>query len=221
MENLKDIEFNKVQGKVNRQSHEGKYHIGADGRPRNPHGRTGLRGQGVLGRVGPNHAADPIVTRWKRHPNGEIVTHNGKKVLQLVLIKRNDTGDWAFPGGMVDAGEDVSVTLKREFGEEALNTMEASESEKAEAQRHIDTMFQDGALIYKGYVDDPRNTDNCWMETVAMNFHDEDGKATGRFKLHAGDDAGAVSWVDGSTDMPMYASHQDFMKATLELHKAL
>jgi len=29
--------------------------------------------------------------------------------------------------------------------------------------------------VYKGYVDDPRNTDNAWMETVAVNFHDELG----------------------------------------------
>ncbi len=29
--------------------------------------------------------------------------------------------------------------------------------------------------VYSGYVDDIRNTDNSWMETVAMNFHDESG----------------------------------------------
>lgn len=34
--------------------------------------------------------------------------------------------------------------------------------------------------VYKGYVDDPRNTDNAWMETVAVNFHDE----AGNFLLH-------------------------------------
>ena len=31
---------------------------------RNPRGRTGLAGRGCLGRWGPNHAADPIVTRY-------------------------------------------------------------------------------------------------------------------------------------------------------------
>jgi len=31
---------------------------------RNPVGRTGVRGRGCLGRWGPNHAADPIVTRY-------------------------------------------------------------------------------------------------------------------------------------------------------------
>ena len=30
--------------------------------------------------------------------------------------------------------------------------------------------------LYAGYVDDPRNTDNSWMETVAFNFHDDSGK---------------------------------------------
>lgn len=30
---------------------------------RNPLGRTGCKGRGTLGRWGPNHAADPIVTR--------------------------------------------------------------------------------------------------------------------------------------------------------------
>lgn len=32
--------------------------------------------------------------------------------------------------------------------------------------------------IYKGYVDDPRNTDNAWMETEAVNYHDETGNFT-------------------------------------------
>ena len=32
--------------------------------------------------------------------------------------------------------------------------------------------------VYAGYVDDPRNTDNAWMETVAKNFHDEAGMHT-------------------------------------------
>lgn len=35
-------------------------------------GRTGLVGRGLLGRWGPNHAADPIVTRWKRDTNNQI-----------------------------------------------------------------------------------------------------------------------------------------------------
>lgn len=40
--------------------------------------------------------------------------------------------------------------------------------------------------VYRGYVDDPRNTDNAWMETVAINFHDELGTGLARFPLVAG-----------------------------------
>lgn len=57
----------------------------------------------------------------------------------------------------------------------------------------LDHFFSHGHDIYRGYVDDPRNTDNAWMETVAVNFHDNVGTGVGAFKLHAGDDAGAVS----------------------------
>lgn len=28
---------------------------------------------------------------------------------------------------------------------------------------------------FRGYVDDPRNTDNAWMETTCVNFHDTTG----------------------------------------------
>lgn len=43
--------------------------------------------------------------------------------------------------------------------------------------------------IYKGYVDDPRNTDNAWMETVANNFHDETGNFLGGVELKVNSEA--------------------------------
>ena len=32
-------------------------------------------------------------------------------------------------------------------------------------ERLLDQLFARGAVVYRGYVDDPRNTDNAWMET--------------------------------------------------------
>ena len=46
-----------------RRSYEGKYDV-VDGLPINPHGRTGLAGRGKLWYWGPNHAGDPVVTRY-------------------------------------------------------------------------------------------------------------------------------------------------------------
>lgn len=31
-----------------------------------------------------------------------------------------------------------------------------------------------GLQVYKGYMDDPRNTDNAWIETVAVSIHFRD-----------------------------------------------
>ena len=47
---------------ISRVSFIKEYEI-KEGLPVNPVGRTGLRGRGLLGRWGPNHAADPVVTR--------------------------------------------------------------------------------------------------------------------------------------------------------------
>ena len=57
-----------------------------------------MKGRGLLGRWGPNHAVDPIVSRWQRDGKGEKVVMEGKPILEFVAIKRKDTGDWAIPG---------------------------------------------------------------------------------------------------------------------------
>lgn len=45
---------------------------------------------------------------------------------------------------MVDAGENLSVTLKREFGEEALNTLEVHDSQRDTIKDQIDKIFTKG-----------------------------------------------------------------------------
>jgi 8-oxo-dGTP pyrophosphatase MutT (NUDIX family) len=61
---------------------------------------------------------------------------------------------------MVDPGERVCQTIKREFQEEAVKD--------GVEKSCIDQLFSNGQKIYEYYVDDPRNTDNAWMETVAV-----------------------------------------------------
>lgn len=66
--------WNSIDGKVDRTTFHGKYEI-HDNLPLNVAGRTGIVGRGLLGRWGVNHAADPIVTRWKRNIDGTIMKH--------------------------------------------------------------------------------------------------------------------------------------------------
>lgn len=74
-------------------------------------------GRGLLGKWGPNHAADPIVTRYDPTRPGQ---------LQVVTIKRADTGEKALPGGMVEPTQTVPQTLASEFKQEALRQIEGN-----------------------------------------------------------------------------------------------
>eukprot|EP00966_Prymnesium_polylepis_P078836 1827154-Prymnesium_polylepis.1 len=94
---------------------------------------------------------------------------------------------------MVDAGEEVSAALRREFKEETGNL--AREEDVAAFGRMTEELFRNGVHVYRGYVDDPRNTDSAWLETSAFHFHCP--KALGEMlPLHAGDDAANVQWID-------------------------
>lgn len=113
---------------------------------------------------------------------------------------------------MVDPGEMVSKTLRREFLEESLNSEMMNEKEKIIIEEKIDRFFCDGELIFRGYVDDPRNTDNAWIETIAVNFHDSSGKILHDLNLNAGDDAKNVKWMDIDRNLNLYANHLDFIE---------
>lgn len=180
----KSIVFNAVTNKVDRESFEGEYELDHTRRPLNPMGRTGMRGRGLLGRWGPNHAADPCV----------LFMNENK--LHGVFIKRKDNGQWAIPGGMVDPGELATATLKREFSEEALDGGDAK------------TLLGAPAVIAESYVDDPRNTDNAWIESTVALYNPKT-----KFPLRAGSDAGSAAWlpIDHELLDKLYASHGKFV----------
>jgi len=175
-----------------------------DGTPRYPVGRTGMTGRGLLGKWGPNHAVDPIVTRYDpERPN----------VLQMVAIQRSDTDEWAIPGGMVDPGKNVFATekeklVKRKFMEKAGNV---PQDQKENFKVLVSELFSLGDVVYSGCVDDPRNTDNAWMETTAFHFHCNENLGK-MLPLFAGDDVANVMWLDVDVNNPkydsLYASHR-------------
>ncbi len=226
-----------------RFSHTGALKIDK-GYPKNPIGRTGLIGRGSLGNWGPNHAADPVVARL----------YNGK--LQFVLIKRKDNGQWALPGGMVEAGQTISGARTKEFQEEAvsiegtdikefvkkiikeiksemtdneinilLNTKEKNDEinillkdRKEQINAQLERIFNSPEnihkVLYSGVVDDPRNTDQSWMETVAMLTFIKTNDAN--LRLEAGDDAGKAKWCNYNPSLPLFASHQLFIDLAVD-----
>lgn len=170
-------------------------------------GRTGLGGQGLLGKWGPNAACDPIVTR----ENPET-----REFEACVVERRDAPGVFAWPGGM-DEGDGVSLTLRREFGEEA--------SDDAAVVEELFTSKEcDRGVVFSGPVADPRNTDHAWMETCAKWFH-----CTPRIgsilKLKVTDTAEIrkVQWVPvhkllDPTGRGMYASHGTWLATVARLY---
>lgn len=185
-------------------------------KPINPFKRTGLLGRGVLGKFGPNHAADPIVVRYNNPyqcADELFDLSTCCKHLEFVGIQRADTLQWAIPGGMVDANEDVSKTLLREFKEEAANESEST---------LLDSIFknpQNQRLVYAGYVDDPRNTDNAWIETTAKLFFSVDNCAKDLRLKEDQQETVAAKWIKFSdlTDIDVFANHKDLLLKAFDM----
>ncbi len=170
-------------------SYEGEVEFDTNGRPLNPIGPTGITGRGVLGRWGANFAVDAIVTRI-----------NIDGFLEMVTIQREDGGEFATPGGFVDENEETTHALQRELEEETTATLS----------------FESATPVYTGYVDDPRNTDNAWIETNAYHRHLARGVI---IPLEGKDDARDARWRTINKELleELYASHAFNVKKAIAL----
>ena len=117
---------------------------------------------------------------------------------------------------MVDDGEAVSATVRREFEEEAGNIEDAEEKRAFQAQ--VAKLFEHGHQIYRGYIDDPRNTDNVWTETTAFHFHCSE-QLGAQLQLRSGDGARAVKWLEVDSEgmqheswLSLYGAHRSLIE---------
>uniref|UniRef100_A0A2K5ELM0 Transient receptor potential cation channel subfamily M member 2 n=1 Tax=Aotus nancymaae TaxID=37293 RepID=A0A2K5ELM0_AOTNA len=173
-----------------------------DAGARNPMGRTGLRGRGSLSCFGPNHALHPVVTRWKRNEDGAICRKSIKKMLEVLVVKLPLSEHWALPGGSREPGETLPRKLKQILRQEHWPSFEK--------------VLKHGSEVYKGYVDDPRNTDNAWIETVAVSVHfqDQNDVELNRLNsnLHARDPGVSIRWQVVDRRVPLYANHKTLLQ---------
>lgn len=167
-----------------------------DGKPITPI-KTGIKGRGMLGKFGPNHAADSIVTKWM---NDE---------LYFVAVQRKDTGEWAIPGGMVDPGENGIETVRREFTEEACQDCDSS---------ILDEVFrkENSEIIYAGPTyEDPRTTDSAWIETLVAHYHINQRLADKITLTPQKSEVKNVKWISCNEEK-LYGGHKQFIDMVKE-----
>ncbi len=138
-----------------------------EGIPRNPRGRTGIAGRGLMGRWGANPAVSSLVFR----PTADLLG------LEMLAGRQSDDDQLRLPKGLVMLGEDELSAVSRVVREET----------------GLDFGTPNESPVFDGYTYDKRQTDNAWVVLKSYLFFREgrdDGALTkgGRFeelKYHA------------------------------------
>ncbi|XP_040282701.1 transient receptor potential cation channel subfamily M member 2-like [Bufo bufo] len=195
--------YNGVDGLLDFRSCLGTYQV-ENGLPLNPMGRTGLGGVGSLRWFGPNHSLHPVLTRWSRNKEGGLNKKMSQRMLEVLAVKLRGNELWALPGGTLEPGEQVplkfQVLLNRGYLSEFLALLGA------------------GTEIFHGYLDDPRNTDNAWIETLAINIHFDTQESNNRFiqNLKESDFEVSLRWQLLDHKIPLFANEKEILQRTAE-----
>ncbi|XP_073517307.1 transient receptor potential cation channel subfamily M member 2-like isoform X2 [Phyllobates terribilis] len=202
----KKRKYNGVDGLLDFRSHLGTYRV-EDGLPMNPMGRTGLRGVGSLRWFGPNHSLHPVLTRWSRNKKGSP-NKMSHKILEVLVVKLMGNELWALPGGTLDPGKQVPLKFQNLLTPGYLG--------------EFLVLLTAGTKVFHWYLDDPRNTDNAWIESLAINIHFDTIEANDRLlqNLKESDSEVSLRWQLLDHKIPLYANEKEILQRTAEHHGA-
>ena len=186
---------------VDRRSFEGTYKV-IKGIPRHPLRRTGLAGRGVLKRWGPNHEVLLAATRWARDAEGNVKTINGLKVLETLVLE-GDAAQYALPRSERRPDSHLPEVICRELQFSSDSVMFVSRPSTnttlAEALQHV-------VLMSKGIVEDPRDTDNAWVERMSLSMH-ADGDVFPALPANA-----ELRWVQVSRELALPTAEVELLQ---------
>lgn len=131
---------------------------------------------------------------WYNGPNYTADSVIISPIAQKILLIKRSSGEWALPGGFINSKEDSFTAAIRETKEET------------------GTIISDSPiLIYKGLVNDPRNSQTSWIETSAYLFIvNELSEVSGR------DDAIDAAWLPLNNLPKLYASHDEIVARAID-----
>uniref|UniRef100_G3T0U9 Transient receptor potential cation channel subfamily M member 2 n=1 Tax=Loxodonta africana TaxID=9785 RepID=G3T0U9_LOXAF len=214
LELLSKINYNTMDGLVDRRSFHGPYAV-CDGLPFNKILKTHLRGAGVIGASSEHLPFQSVCHMWRRNQDGAVCRKGIKKILEVLVIKHSLSEHWALPGGPGLPGNPGGDGCP-------------PEAERCVLQQEFWPFPSRGLLkgceVYKGYVDDPRNTDNAWIETVAISIHFEDQNDVDlkqlNSHLHSHDPEVSFRWQVVDRCIPLYANHKTILQKVATLFGA-
>lgn len=178
---------------------------------RNPNGRTGFVGNGLLPAYGENTVVEAIITRWKHGLMGIEEGESGSNMLQVLVVCNNKLSKITIPSGpqatWISSSSGmpscIPLVLYKLFQSESLNDpgLWLSRTRKAAYTNNIDDMIDAGQEIFSGYVDDPRNTDNAWIGSYVATYHDDIGDNVSKYLQSENAKELNLVWLDVSENM--------------------
>ncbi|XP_031442375.1 transient receptor potential cation channel subfamily M member 2 [Clupea harengus] len=170
---------------------------------RNPGGRTGIRGKGALQCLGPNHILDPVLTHWQDKDHS---------VLQFLAAWNEAERCWSLPGGALKTGEPLPDRLKTLLGDKLYQRIKAK---LGDGSRHN--------TVYEGYADEPRNTDNAWIETAVLNIHlDSAGSLMNELNRKVATSQMSnerIQWKEVNSKTSVYTYQKEALRLIAKLHQ--
>lgn len=131
---------------------------------------------------------------WYDGPNYTTDSVIINPIAQKILLIKRSSGEWALPGGFINSREESLTAAIRETKEETGTIIS-----------------DDPILIYKGLVDDPRNSQTSWIETSAYLFIvNELSETSGQ------DDAIDAAWLPLNNLPKLYASHDEIVARAID-----
>lgn len=131
---------------------------------------------------------------WYDGPNYTADSVIINPIAQKILLIKRSSCEWALPGGFINPKEDSFTAAIRETREETGTIISGSP-----------------ILIYKGLVNDPRNSQTSWIETNAYLFIvNELSEVSGR------DDAIDAAWLPLNNLPKLYASHDEIVTRAID-----
>ncbi|XP_033743894.1 transient receptor potential cation channel subfamily M member 1-like [Pecten maximus] len=227
------VEINRASW-ITQNSTACRYSIDKTNLPLNPMGRTGIRGRGKLWRWGPNHSVLVVLSRWKeKYKQGgdesserDYIVIEGKRVLEMIVIQRLDTGEFTLPGGNDYGNMSMYSALCKRFQQFVLD-QETTAKENMSEQDMISFFSKysvpgpspntglTSGVIYKGYIDDPSNTDNAWREAEVWNLHYRGGSILDDIVKEK-----EKKWKEASSYTKLYGNQDMIVKEAALLHGA-